>query len=68
VRLGQGRHAEAETELLAGYGILIKQTSPSVTWLTAAREDPIKVYAATGEPAKAQRYRNELASVAKSES
>jgi len=34
--VGQGRYTEAERELLTGYDILIKQTSPSVSWIKSA--------------------------------
>ncbi len=35
--LRQKRYSEAESHSLAGYQILVKQTSPSVTWLQSAR-------------------------------
>lgn len=56
----QKRWAEAEPETLAGYSILSKQTSPSVTWLKSARQDLVAIYEATGQPAKAARYREEI--------
>jgi serine/threonine-protein kinase len=34
---GEKRYAEAERETLAGYNILLKQTSPTVSWLQSAR-------------------------------
>jgi eukaryotic-like serine/threonine-protein kinase len=57
---GQRRYAEAETELLAGYDILTKQTNPSVSWLRAAREDLVKFYTASKQPEKAHRFEDEL--------
>jgi len=59
--VGMSRYAEAETELLAGYDILTKQTSPSVPWLRAAREDLVKLYTASKQPEKAAKYQEELA-------
>jgi serine/threonine-protein kinase len=58
--VGQSRYAEAETELLAGYDILTKQTSPSVPWLRAAREDLVKLYTASKQPEKAKKFQAEL--------
>jgi eukaryotic-like serine/threonine-protein kinase len=58
--VGQSRYAEAETELLTGYDILTKQTSPSVPWLRAAREDLVKLYTASKQPEKAKKYSDEL--------
>ena len=59
--LRQQRHAEAETELVAGYDILTKQTSPSVSWLKAAREDLVAIYEASNQPEKAAKFRAGLA-------
>jgi eukaryotic-like serine/threonine-protein kinase len=58
--VGQSRYAEAETELRAGYDILTKQTSPSVSWLRMAREDLVKLYMASNQPDKAEKFRAEL--------
>ena len=58
--VGQSRYAEAETELLAGYDILTKQTSPSVSWLRMAREDLVKLYTASNQAQKAEKYKAEL--------
>jgi tetratricopeptide (TPR) repeat protein len=60
----QDRFAEAEGEILAGYDILAKQTSPTVSWLKAAREDLVKIYDTLQQPEKAIKYRQELASTA----
>jgi serine/threonine-protein kinase len=58
--VGQERYAEAEKELLTGYEILTKQTSPSVSWLKTAREDLVKLYTASNQPEKAKKYQAEL--------
>src|SRR5579864_538654 len=62
--LGERRYTEAEVESLAGYEILTKQTSPTVTWLKSAREDLVAEYDALGQPEKAQKFRSELVSTA----
>ncbi|MEO8334758.1 MAG: tetratricopeptide repeat protein [bacterium] len=53
----QARWTEAEREILAGYAILEGQTSPSVSWLKAARTDLVMVYDSLGRPADAAKYR-----------
>jgi len=58
--VGQARYDEAEVEILAGYEILTKQTSPSVSWLRSAREDLVKLYTASNQPDKAKRFEAEL--------
>lgn len=62
--LGERRYTEAEVESLAGYAILTRQTSPTVTWLKSAREDLVAEYDALGQPEKAQKFRSELVSTA----
>jgi serine/threonine protein kinase/tetratricopeptide (TPR) repeat protein len=57
----QRRYREAEVELLAGHEILTKQTSPSVSWLRAAREDLVTLYDAAGQPEKAAPFRSQPA-------
>ena len=57
--LRQQRSADAEREILAGYDIVSRQSSPSVSWLRAAREDLVTLYTATGRPAQAAKYRAE---------
>ncbi len=57
----QNRYAEAEVESLAGYNILIKQTSPETTFIRAARKDLIAAYEGMKQPEKAAKYRSELA-------
>ena len=59
--LRERRYREAEGEILAGTAILTKQTSPSVSWVQAARKDLALVYEALGEPEKAKGVRAELA-------
>jgi serine/threonine-protein kinase len=56
VLLRQARAAEALRETLAGYGILTRQTDPSVSWLRSAREDLVAEYEALGRPEEAARY------------
>jgi serine/threonine-protein kinase len=58
--VGQERYDEAETELLAGYEILTKQTSPSVSWLRNARADLVKLYTASNKPEQAKKFQAEL--------
>jgi len=65
VRLGhvlvqQKRFAEAERESRAGYEIVIKKASSSVTWVRTAREDLAIEYDSLGQPALAERFRAEL--------
>jgi hypothetical protein len=47
-------------ELLTGYEILTKQTSPSVRWLERARENLVKLYTQSNQPEKAKRFQTEL--------
>jgi serine/threonine-protein kinase len=63
----QRRYPEAESHLLAGYEILTRQTSPSVSWLRAAREDLVATYEALRQPERAAKYKSELAEAAKAE-
>jgi serine/threonine protein kinase/Tfp pilus assembly protein PilF len=58
---GEKRYAEAESETLAGYRILTKQSKPTVSWLQSARKDLVTIYDALGDPEKAARFRAELA-------
>jgi serine/threonine-protein kinase len=53
----QKRYAEAEPHTLAGYRILIKQSSPTVTWLQSARKDLVTIYDSLHEPGKAAEFR-----------
>jgi len=66
VRLGralvqQHRYADAEIESLAGYEILMKQSTPPGNWLQNARTDLAAIYEALKQPEKAARFRAELA-------
>lgn len=55
------RFQEAEVETLAGYNNLIKQTSPSTSFLHAARKDLVAEYEALSQTEKAAKFRAELA-------
>jgi eukaryotic-like serine/threonine-protein kinase len=55
-----GRYAQAEQESLAGYEIVAKQASPSISFLRAARDDLVAVYDVTQQPEKAERFRAEI--------
>ncbi len=60
----QKRWKEAESPLLAGYRTLSSKTSPSVSWLKAARKDLVALYEGLGEPDEAARFRGEPADTA----
>lgn len=62
--LRERRFAEAETETLAGYNILQKQTSPSTSFLRAARKDLMAEYEGLKKPAMSARFRSELLAAA----
>ena len=53
----QGRWAEAERESLAGYTILMKQSTPSVTWVQRARMDLAIEYDSLGRSQDAAKVR-----------
>jgi eukaryotic-like serine/threonine-protein kinase len=59
--LREGRFKEAEAETRAGYEVLIKQTSPSNSYIRAARKDLVADYDALKRPEQAGRFRAELA-------
>jgi eukaryotic-like serine/threonine-protein kinase len=59
--LNQGRFAEAARESLAGYGIIAKQASPSISWLDNARNDLVIEYDSLHMPDQAARFQSELA-------
>jgi eukaryotic-like serine/threonine-protein kinase len=61
ILLRSGRFAEAASETLAGYQILIKQTDPATSFIRAARKDLIADYDSLGQPELAARFRTELA-------
>ncbi|HEY7339191.1 MAG TPA: serine/threonine-protein kinase [Bryobacteraceae bacterium] len=55
--VGEKRYAEAEGHTMAGYKILIKQTSPTVSWIQTALKDLTVIYEALGQPEKASEFR-----------
>jgi serine/threonine-protein kinase len=57
VLVREKRYQEAEPHSLAGYGIVMKQASPSVVWAQSARQDLVAIYEALHEPEKAAGYR-----------
>jgi len=59
--LRQARYQEAEGEALAGYRILSKQASPSVSWLKNARKDLTAIYEALHQPEKVKQFQAEIA-------
>ncbi len=61
VLLRSGRPEEATGELRTGYDILNAQTSPSVSWLQAARGDLAEAYERLGNPEQAAVFRSERA-------
>jgi serine/threonine protein kinase/tetratricopeptide (TPR) repeat protein len=64
VLLRSNRCKDAEPETLAGYEILIKQSSPSTSFIHAARKDLAAEYEALNQPQQAARFRGELAAAA----
>jgi len=54
---GEKDYREAEGHLLAGYKVLMKQTSPAASWLQSARKELVNVYEALNEPEKAAAFR-----------
>jgi eukaryotic-like serine/threonine-protein kinase len=64
VLLRENRYKDAEPETMAGYEILIKQSSPSTSFIHAARKDLAAEYEALNQPQQAARFRAELAAAA----
>jgi serine/threonine-protein kinase len=62
--LRQNRFRDAEPETLAGYEILIKQSSPSTSFIRAARKDLAAEYDALNQPQQAARFCAELETAA----
>jgi serine/threonine protein kinase/tetratricopeptide (TPR) repeat protein len=62
--LHDNRYKDAEPETLAGYEVLIKQSSPSTSFIRAARKDLAAEYEALNQPQQAARFRAELAAAA----
>ncbi len=60
----QARWTQAEEEIQRGYAILAGQTSPSVSWLQAARKDLVMVYDSLGRADRAAQFRAEIAETA----
>jgi len=54
--LPQHRYTDAEVESLAGYGILMKQSSPPASWLQNARKDLVEEYGALHQPENAAKF------------
>lgn len=63
--LRQHKYSEAVKESEAGYSIVLKQTDPSIGWLTNARKDLVAAYDSLGMPEKAAKYAAELADTLK---
>jgi serine/threonine-protein kinase len=59
--LRQNRYKDAEPETLAGYEVLTRQSSPSTSFIRAARKDLAAEYEALNQSQKAARFRAELA-------
>jgi serine/threonine-protein kinase len=55
--LRERRYVEAESHMRAGFEIINKQSSPSVSWLRTARQDLVTLYDEWGRPDKAAAYR-----------
>jgi hypothetical protein len=58
--LREKRYTDAEPEILAGCEILMEQSSPSTSFVRAARKDLVADYEALNKPQKAARFRGEL--------
>jgi serine/threonine-protein kinase len=63
--LRQHRYNESVKASTAGYDIVLKQTDPSIGWLTNARKDLVAAYDSLGMREKAARYAAELADTLK---
>jgi len=59
--LKERRYREAEVETRTGYEVLLKQTSPSTSFVQGARHDLALIYAALGRPEEARKFREETA-------
>lgn len=59
VLLGEHKYAEAESESRAGYDILAKQTSPSMSWFQVACADLAAEFDALHQPEQAARFRTQ---------
>jgi tetratricopeptide (TPR) repeat protein/predicted Ser/Thr protein kinase len=65
--LRQNRFREAEEETMAGYQVLAKQTSPSISFLRSARKDLVAEYEGLNQPKLAAKFRAELAAEVKTQ-
>ncbi len=63
--LREKRYGEAEEQSRAGYEILTRQASPSVSWLQSARQDLAEAYDALRRPELAQKFRAEREAAAR---
>ena len=59
--LRQNRYKDAEPETLAGYEVLTRRSSPSTSFIRAARKDLAAEYEGLNQPQQAARFRAELA-------
>ena len=57
----EGQYKEAESHLLTGYNVLVKQPGAQASRLENARKDLVAVYGALGQPDQAKKYQAELA-------
>jgi serine/threonine-protein kinase len=60
--LKQRRYREAEVETRTGYEVLLRQTSPSTSFVQGARHDLALIYEALGRPEEARKFREAPAS------
>ncbi len=60
--LVERRYREAEEQTRTGYEVLLKQTSPSTSFIQGARHDLASIYGALGQTAEARKFKGELAS------
>ncbi len=65
VLLRERRFAEAQVETQIGYDVLVKQTSPTLSFLRSARKDLVAEFDTLGKPQMAAKYRAELAAAEK---
>jgi eukaryotic-like serine/threonine-protein kinase len=59
--LAERRYRDAEAHTRNGYEVLLKQTSPSTSFIQGARHDLAAIYEALGGPEEARRFRGALA-------
>jgi serine/threonine-protein kinase len=60
--LSERRYQEAEEHTRTGYETLMKQASPSTSFIQGAQQDLVTIYEALKRPQEAQKFRGELAS------